>query len=123
MFELTVEDHFAAAHYLSHYQGKCERLHGHNWNVQITIRGEQLDKAGLLMDFGLLKSSLRDVLAVLDHRLLNELDHFQGASVSSEKIAIFIHEQLAPRIHEHGAVLCRVSVWESPSACATYIPE
>jgi len=123
MFELSVEDTFSAAHYLSHYQGKCERLHGHNWTVQATVRGERQDEAGLVMDFGFLKEALREVLEELDHQFLNELPAFQGRSVSSERIAAFIYDRLAPGVEKDGVKLCKVAVWESPRSCAAYMPD
>ena len=118
-----MEDTFSAAHYLSHYKGKCERLHGHNWTVQATVRGEKQDEAGLLIDFGLLKKALREVLEELDHQFLNELPEFEGKSVSSERIAFLIYNQLAPGVEGKGVKLCKVAVWESSTSCAAYMPD
>ena len=58
MFEVTVEDSFAAGHYLRNYKGKCENPHGHNYKIRVTLAGAELDKAGLLLDF----KDLREVM-------------------------------------------------------------
>ena len=62
MFEVTVEDTFSAGHYLRNYRGKCEKPHGHNYRVRVTLSGAELDKAGLLLDFKELKDVLRPVM-------------------------------------------------------------
>ena len=75
MYEVTVEDTFSSGHYLRNYKGKCERPHGHNYRVRVTLSGEQLDQAGLLLDFKDLKEVLRPVINYLDHQMMNELEH------------------------------------------------
>ena len=59
MYHLTIKTHFAAAHRLVNYQGDCENLHGHNWNVEVTVNARELDAAGLGIDFKILKKSLK----------------------------------------------------------------
>ena len=68
MYEVTVEDSFAAGHYLRNYRGKCENPHGHNYKVRITLQGRELDQAGLLLDFKELKMVMKPVIERLDHR-------------------------------------------------------
>ena len=60
MYTVTVEDDFAAAHNLRNYNGKCEKLHGHNYKVRLTVSGATLDKSGMLVDFTILKSILEN---------------------------------------------------------------
>jgi len=55
MFEVSVDEAFAAAHNLRDYKGKCENLHGHNYKVRVVVAGKQLDSTGLLYDFVHLK--------------------------------------------------------------------
>jgi 6-pyruvoyltetrahydropterin/6-carboxytetrahydropterin synthase len=55
MYEVSVDETFAAAHNLRNYQGKCENLHGHNYKVRVTLAGKELDSTGLLYDFVQLK--------------------------------------------------------------------
>lgn len=125
MYELTVTSSFSAAHALRNYSGKCENLHGHNWRVKARVEGDKLDEAGMLIDFGVLKKKLNAILDnELDHRHLNDLDIFAGASPSSENIARFIYDRLAAELAEYmvenGAGLVWVSVWESENSQATY---
>src|SRR5258707_2338980 len=68
MFEVTVEDSFAAGHYLRNYKGKCENPHGHNYKVRGTLAGKDLDKAGLLLDFKDLHEVMKHVIDRLDHQ-------------------------------------------------------
>src|SRR6202035_1682095 len=71
MFEISVDQTFAAAHALRNYKGKCENVHGHNFRVQVTIEGERLDDTGLLVDFIDVKNQMRAVIERLDHQFLN----------------------------------------------------
>ena len=126
MFELKVTQHFAAAHNLREFGGRCENLHGHNWFVEAVVRAEELDNIGLAMDFGLLKTHLKAVLETLDHKYLNELPDFKSQNPSSENIARFIFQNLAPLVERETngrARLHSVSAWESESAAATYIAD
>lgn len=116
MFELSVESHFSSAHRLLNYQGKCENLHGHNWKVEITVAGENLDKSGMLIDFKILKAQLKEVLEDLDHKDLNNLEAFREVSPSSENIAKYIYEKLKESMPQ----LKQVAVWETEKARAVY---
>ncbi|MEJ5360399.1 MAG: 6-carboxytetrahydropterin synthase, partial [Desulfobacterales bacterium] len=97
-------------------------LHGHNWKIEVAIAGDELDPAGVLLDFGVLKERVRGIVERLDHRFLNELDPFAGGQPSSERIAAFIARELERALREPGLRVSRVSAWESEDACATYIP-
>ncbi|MEW5909771.1 MAG: 6-carboxytetrahydropterin synthase, partial [Thermodesulfobacteriota bacterium] len=77
MFELKVISHFAAAHQLKMVAKKCENLHGHNWKIEVCIAGERLNHAGVLIDFGIIKKHLREIVEKLDHRFLNDLEPFK----------------------------------------------
>ncbi len=121
MYELKVEDSFAAAHNLREYEGECEALHGHNWKVELVARARELDKIGLAMDFKTLKGALDEVLNLLDHRYLNELDGFSVDNPSSENIAKFIFEEVDKKLKDTGAWVHKVTAWESEKACASYL--
>ena len=123
MYELKVISGFAAAHRLTMVGAKCENLHGHNWKVEVYLRGERLDEGGVLLDFGVVKAHLREVMATLDHRFLNELPMFAGAQPSSERIAAYIAVELQSRLGPAAARVTRVSAWESEDACASYVVE
>ena len=61
MYEVTVEDVFSSAHRLRNYRGKCERMHGHNWKVNVTVGGDTIDENGLLIDFQIMKEHISEV--------------------------------------------------------------
>jgi 6-pyruvoyltetrahydropterin/6-carboxytetrahydropterin synthase len=120
MFTLSVKDSFSAAHRLEQQGGKCEDLHGHNFGVEVLVCGEKLDANGMIIDFGVLKGYLREVLSVLDHNYLNENPFFLAHASSSEYIAMYVFGEMKKRIKESGVSLRDVKVWESENACATY---
>jgi 6-pyruvoyltetrahydropterin/6-carboxytetrahydropterin synthase len=123
MYELRVVTHFAAAHRLTMVGEKCENLHGHNWKIEVYVKGPKLDKGGVLVDFGVIKGHVRDLMKTLDHRFLNELEDFQDDTPpSSENIARFLADSLASRLDLPGIRVSRVTAWESDNASATYIP-
>jgi len=122
MFELKILSHFAAAHQLAMVAKKCENLHGHNWKVEVCVTGDRLNGAGVLVDFGILKGHVKEIMSRLDHRFLNELPYFENDAPSSEKIAVYIANCLQEIITEPGVRVSRVTTWESDDACATYFP-
>ncbi len=120
MYHLTIHTDFAAAHNLINYQGDCENLHGHNWKVEVTVAARELDKAGLGIDFKILKRRTKEVLGLLDHKYLNEVEPFDRLSPSSENISRFLFEKLASVLDDGNVKVERVTVWESDNACASY---
>ncbi len=122
MFELKVVTRFAAAHQLTMVAQKCENLHGHNWKIEVCVAGHKLDAGGVLVDFGIIKKDVREIMETLDHKFLNELDLFKDLQPSSENIGIYIAEELQKTLDE-SVWVSRVHVWESDDSCATYIPE
>lgn len=125
MYELRVMGDFAAAHQLRNVTEKCENLHGHNFQVEAAVVGEALNEADVLLDFGLLKTWLREILSSLDHCFLNDHPAFAGSNASSEKLARFIAENLQEKLLSHDGALRvrRIRVWESSKASAAYYPE
>ena len=121
MYEVMIEEEFSAAHALRGYKGKCENLHGHNWKVEVHVRGERLDSIGMLVDFTELKRVTREVMRYLDHRNLNELQPFANEmNPSSEHIAGFVLQQVARQIDSDRVKVYKVRVWETPSSSATF---
>lgn len=120
MYELTVISDFAAAHNLRQYEGECENLHGHNWNVEVTVATKKLNKIGLGVDFKILKRTLENILKRLDHKYLNEIQPFDKENPSSENIARYIFKQLQKEIKDKNIQTARVKVWESENAAAVY---
>lgn len=122
MFELKILTRFAAAHQLQMVSEKCENLHGHNWKIEVCVTGSTLDKAGVVMDFGILKAHVREIIATLDHKFLNEINVCNGPP-SSENIAVYIAESLSEKLGDSPVRVSRVTAWESDDAAASYIPE
>jgi len=120
VYRLTIFTHFAAAHNLINYQGDCENLHGHNWKVEVTVKARELDKAGLGIDFKIMKRQTKAVLDQLDHKYLNDLAQFRSLSPSSENIARFLFEELTGCLNSNNVTVEQVNVWESDHACASY---
>lgn len=120
MYHLTIYTQFAAAHNLVNYQGDCENLHGHNWKVEVTVGARELDKAGLGIDFKILKKRTYEMLDTLDHKYLNDLEPFLEKSPSSENISRYLFEQLSLNLDDDNVHLEKVTVWESDNACAAY---
>ena len=120
MFELMVETMFSAAHQLKGYKGKCERLHGHNWKVQVHVIAEKLNEIDIAIDFHELKSLTNEVVSALDHSILNEIFPFTEKNPSSENIAKWVYDSLRKKIENETIQLSAVTVWESENASATY---
>jgi len=119
MFEVSVREHFDAAHYLRGYTGKCENLHGHRFQVTATVRAQYADDIGLAYDFTVLKRHLRETLQRFDHVCLNDVPPFDRINPSSENIATAIYEELQNK----GLPVFSIEVCESPDSCVTYIPD
>jgi 6-pyruvoyltetrahydropterin/6-carboxytetrahydropterin synthase len=123
MYALTVKHHFDAAHALRSYEGECRNLHGHTWDVEVTVAGHELDTRDILYDFKDLKSDLLHVLAGFDHRYLNEVPPFDRVSPTAENLARVVFEKVARRVDEATGSRVRVievAVWESPVARVVY---
>ena len=121
MYELKVVTKFAAAHQLTMVGEKCENMHGHNWKIEVYVTGEKTDDSGVLMDFGIIKKQVREIMVMLDHKYLNELDYFQQSQPSSENIAYFVDTELQKRMDNQVVSISKVTAWESDDAAATYI--
>lgn len=124
MYDLTIIAEFEAAHQLPDYPGKCCRLHGHNWKVEVTVTGHELNQLGMVMDFKDLKAEVGKVIDNLDHYYLNDLPAFKTINPTAENIAKYIYESLAERpvFQQNIKVRC-VEVWESPRSAVKYCPQ
>ncbi|MBI2288324.1 MAG: 6-carboxytetrahydropterin synthase QueD [Chloroflexi bacterium] len=123
MYQVSVEDHFDAAHFLRGYQGKCESLHGHRFKVVVKLAASRVNDIGLAYDFTVLKKHLADVLARFDHTCLNDVSPFDKINPSSENIAVTIYNELQPKLAKAPVSLSAVEVWESPQSWITYSPD
>lgn len=116
MFEVKIETHFSSAHHLLNYKGECENQHGHNWKVEVFVRGETLDKSNILIDFKVLKKKVNEIVDYLDHTDINTLPEFDNISPSSEIISKFLYERIKKEIPG----VYKVSVFETPTSSASY---
>ena len=123
MFEVTVEAGFSSGHYLRNYHGKCENPHGHNYRVLVTLAGAELDEAGLLLDFKLLKNLLKPVVEYLDHRMINDLPPFTEMNPSAENLARYFYQQTSRELQQLTAGRVRIkdcTLFETDSSFARY---
>jgi 6-pyruvoyltetrahydropterin/6-carboxytetrahydropterin synthase len=120
MYELQITTQFAAAHQLRNFRGKCEKLHGHNWRIDVFVEGEKLNDTGLLIDFKDLKDATDKILDELDHSFLNELPQFKDQNPSSENIAAYIFMKLSSELNDTNIKVSKVTAWESDTANSSY---
>ena len=120
MYELTVITGFSAAHNLRDYDGACERLHGHNWRVEVLVKGPKLNDLAMLVDFSVVKAGAGKVMDYLDHVHLNEIEPFDTINPSAENIAHFIYKELSKTLNCEACSVSLVKVWESDGAAASY---
>lgn len=120
MYIINVKSHYDAAHFIRDYNGKCERLHGHRYEVEIALAFDELGRGGIAYDFSEAKRQLREITDMLDHENLNDLPAFAEIESSAENQARYIYEELKPRLGEVGDNLLYVRVWETPNQWAQY---
>ena len=120
MYEITIETHFSSAHRLRQYNGECERLHGHNWDVKVSIASEELNDLGMVMDFRELKGTTETLIDRFDHQYLNEVPPFTEINPTTENIARYIFDELSETIDTCLTKVSKVTVWESPTSYASY---
>jgi 6-pyruvoyltetrahydropterin/6-carboxytetrahydropterin synthase len=107
---LKVKDIFQAAHFLKDYKGKCEKVHGHTFQVEVEVEASELDKTGISIDFIEIKKKLSEILP--DHTLLNEVYDFNPSAENLSRH--FFHE-----LKKYFPIKA-VTVWESEDASARY---
>jgi 6-pyruvoyltetrahydropterin/6-carboxytetrahydropterin synthase len=123
MYEITVEKHFEAAHFLRGYKGKCENVHGHRYRVVVRIEAEKLNNIDLAYDFTDLKKHLRGILERYDHTCLNDVPPFDKVNPSAENIAATIYNELKEKLAPDTVTLTCVEAWESPGQGVAYKPD
>ena len=123
MYEISVEQHFDAAHFLRGYKGKCEALHGHRFQVVARIKSPVLDDTGLAYDFTDLKRHLKDILERYDHTCLNDVPPFDKINPSAENIAATIYNECKEKLSADPITLTCVEAWESPEQGVAYRPD
>ena len=123
MYQISVEQHFDAAHFLRGYRGKCEAMHGHRFRVVVKIKASGVNDIGLAYDFTELKRHLGDILSRFDHTCLNDMPPFDKINPSSENIASTIYDELKLKLADAPVSISCVEVWESPQSGVAYSPD
>ena len=119
-YTIKIVTDFSAAHYLRNYEGKCARLHGHNWKIEVEIDARQLDDVGMGIDFQDVKAETKELLEGLDHYNLNDMPPFDKINPTAENLSAFIYRSLASKINDQRIQVSAVTVWETERACVRY---
>jgi 6-pyruvoyltetrahydropterin/6-carboxytetrahydropterin synthase len=123
MYTIAVQAHYDSAHLLRDYQGKCARLHGHRYVVEVALRTAEVGPSGMAYDFGDLKRHLKELADRLDHQNLNDIPPFTEIESTAENQARYFYDEVKKRLPQHLADgLLYARVWESPGQWAEYAP-
>jgi 6-pyruvoyltetrahydropterin/6-carboxytetrahydropterin synthase len=122
-YTLKIVIDFAASHILVGHPGKCARLHGHNWKVEVEARARKLDDLGMAIDFQDLKTETRELIETLDHRHLNDLEPFRELNPTAENLASYVYRALSERLNDERVRISAVTIWETERACVRYTEE
>ncbi len=111
---------FAAAHLLRDYEGVCNRLHGHNWKVEVLVTATKLDDVGMGMDFKVIKDATRELIGKLDHRNLNDIPPFDKINPTAENISEYLYCELSGVLNTDDIKVSAVTLWETDRASVTF---
>jgi 6-pyruvoyltetrahydropterin/6-carboxytetrahydropterin synthase len=120
MFVLKIVTDFASAHSLRNYPGDCSRLHGHNWQVEVSVESEALNALGIAIDFREIKKQTKEVVKRVDHQYLNEISPFDELNPTAENIAKYFYQEVGALINNQDVRVCEVIIWETPRASVAY---
>lgn len=123
MYEISVKSHFSGAHHLMGYRGPCAHPHGHNWEIEVFLRGPRTSKIGMLVDFKKVKTAVQNALARLDHRDLNRIPALARRNPTSENLAQYLFVRLSARLNSPACAVHRVKISETPGTAAVYWEE
>ncbi|MEM7586615.1 MAG: 6-carboxytetrahydropterin synthase [Acidobacteriota bacterium] len=117
-YTLRVRERFEAAHRLRSYRGAPEAVHGHSWQVEVTLYAEDLDDEGMAFDFVAVKKTLGELAARFDHGNINATPPFDQLTPTTEHLARWFYQEMQQRLPDFG--FTEVTVWEGPDCSATY---
>ena len=121
MYTIAVQAHYDAAHLLREHKGKCARLHGHRYVVEVAVQAREVGENGMVFDFADLKKHLRELSGEFDHCNLNDVPPFTEIESTAENQARFFFDEMRKRLPPEladGILYARVS--ESPGQWAQY---
>jgi len=123
MFILKVKDSFSAAHKLVEYKGECSEIHGHNWEIEVSIECHKTGDIGLTIDFKEIKENFHKIISEFDHTYLNGLSYFTDKNPTSENIAKVIYQLSTNAFSDYDAQVKEIAVKESEKYTAIYRPD
>jgi 6-pyruvoyltetrahydropterin/6-carboxytetrahydropterin synthase len=119
MYIASIRTAFSAAHCIKGYDGDCAQPHGHNYRVEVHVTSQGVNETGLSVDFRKLKQMANDVVAELDHQMLNDLPFFAEHNPTAENIAGFIFKQIQSKLPDHLSLHC-IRIWETDDYMVEY---
>ena len=120
MFKLIVKKEFSSAHILHGHPGNCKRMHGHNWLVEAEVQGDNTNEIGMVIDFKDIKNNLKEIISMLDHQFLNDLEPFINENPTAENISKYIYKELSNNINTDNIKVSKIKLWETNNAAVTY---
>lgn len=113
VLEVTKVFTFDSAHNLKEYKGKCERLHGHTYRLEVTVKGKK-DEEGMVIDFSDLKTIVKSkIIDKLDHAYLNDV---LGFNTTCENMLTWIWRTLSEHLDCERFWLQKLVLWETPTS-------
>ena len=120
MFKLIVKKEFSSAHILHGHPGNCKRMHGHNWLVEAEVQGDNTNEIGMVIDFKDIKNNLKEIVSMLDHQFLNDLEPFINENPTAENISKYIYKELSNNINTDNIKVSKIKLWETSNSAVTY---
>ena len=120
MFKLIVKKEFSSAHILHGHPGNCKRMHGHNWLVEAEVEGDNTNEIGMVIDFKDIKNNLKEIISMLDHQFLNDLEPFINENPTAENISKYIYKELSNNINTDTIKVSKIKLWETNNSAVTY---
>ena len=120
MFKLVVKKEFSSAHILHGHPGNCKRMHGHNWLVEAEVQGDNTNEIGMVIDFKDIKNNLKEIISMLDHQFLNDLEPFINENPTAENISKYIYKELSNNINTDNIKVSKIKLWETSNSAVTY---
>jgi 6-pyruvoyltetrahydropterin/6-carboxytetrahydropterin synthase len=120
MFKLIVKKEFSSAHILHGHPGNCKRMHGHNWLVEAEVQGDNTNEIGMVIDFKEIKNNLKEIVSLLDHQFLNDLEPFINENPTAENISKYIYKELSNNINTDNIKVSKIKLWETNNSAVTY---
>ena len=119
-YEIKIITDFSAAHLIRDYDGVCNRLHGHNWKIEVVVKAKKLDSVGMGMDFKDVKAAANELIGKLDHRNLNEIAPFDEVNPTAENLAAYFYQTLSSNLNDERVKVDAITIWETERCCVTY---